>query len=253
MQDPHVSSINVDVRQHSTPQAPKNRVVSFLESTTGTALITIFLGGVLGQFISCDVQNRLRERDFNETWLKSRGEQALAARKEFDQARRVTFEEIITTAGQMTNATEEFLYITSPAFSTERLEGEARKNLMAEREKLHTGYRAADARWGPARTRYDFLIGYFSENDPAVIAAWKAAKKAVDDYRKCAADTYNKWYLAGQGGDPFQYDDSLCDEDQDRVAGAIQDLGGKFVTKADYAWQGWNDPALLKKALRIER
>jgi hypothetical protein len=73
-----VSSINVDVHQHGPGPPKKHAVLSFIESAAGTALLTVVLGGLVGQLISCDVQNRLRERDFNETWLKARGEQATA-------------------------------------------------------------------------------------------------------------------------------------------------------------------------------
>jgi hypothetical protein len=59
--------------------------LSFFESATGAAMVTVLLGGALGQFISCDVQNRVRERDFNDAWLKSRGEQALMARGSFSR------------------------------------------------------------------------------------------------------------------------------------------------------------------------
>src|SRR3954468_17795632 len=82
-----------------------------------TAIITVLLGGVFAQMISCDAQRRVQQREFNNTWLESRGDQALLARKEFVDGRRATLEEILRTAGTLSAASHDLLDITGPAFS----------------------------------------------------------------------------------------------------------------------------------------
>ncbi len=213
--------------------------------------MTIVLGGLVGQMISCDVQKRLRERDFDDTWLKARGELALAARKEFQQARRQGFDEVVTAAATMANASEELLYITSPQFSTENLKGKNRDLMLAEREKLRLAYREAESTWAPSRIRYDFALAYFAEGDQKVLATWHASQSAVDDYRVCAAKVYNVWYLAGQGRAVFKYSDRLCGHQQRAVAMATQQLGTAFAVKAESAWKGWDNPAELKSELGL--
>src|SRR5947208_267329 len=91
-------------------------LISLLKSGTGTAFVTVLLGGLLGQFISCGIQNRVKEREFNDAWLKARADQALASRKEYLDARKRTFNETIGLAAEMASASEDLLYVTSPQY-----------------------------------------------------------------------------------------------------------------------------------------
>lgn len=227
--------------------------MGFWQSGSGTALITVLLGGALGQFISCDVQNRLKEREFNDTWLKSRGDQALAARTEFMRTRRETFENVIATTARLANASEELLYVMSPAFKLDNLQGANRERVRAEQEKLVNAYRTADLEWGTKRFTFDFAVGYFGEQDPKVISAWRGVRSSVDKYRKCAGDEYNKWYVAGQAKQTYSYSETTCKPEEAAVSSALQQLGSTFAVRADYGWRGWDDPQQLKKALDIGR
>src|SRR5437764_6648982 len=55
----------------------------FLETTGGAAVITVLIGGIFGQIISSSIQSSLKEREFQQAWLKERGDQALVANKEY--------------------------------------------------------------------------------------------------------------------------------------------------------------------------
>ncbi len=41
----------------------------FLESSGGTALVTVLLGGLLGQLITSSVQVKQQEREFQQAWI----------------------------------------------------------------------------------------------------------------------------------------------------------------------------------------
>jgi hypothetical protein len=65
------------------PERPKLWWQAFLESSGGAALITVAIGGLLAQWINVHVQTATTEREFNNAWLRARGDQALTAYRDY--------------------------------------------------------------------------------------------------------------------------------------------------------------------------
>src|SRR6266480_3308905 len=56
---------------------------SLLQPSVLTALITVLIGGIMGNIIAATIQAGAKEREFQQTWMKARGDQALLAYKEY--------------------------------------------------------------------------------------------------------------------------------------------------------------------------
>jgi hypothetical protein len=227
----------------------KSAFASFLESGTATALVTVLMGGLLGQLISCDIQNKLKDREFNDAWLKSRADQALTSRKEYLEAKKRTFDEVIGSAADMASASEDLLYVTSPQYNLSQLKGSDRDNVAKDQAVLVNAYRTAAGKWAAGRFRYDFQISYFAEGNANVGNTWGAARTAVDALRGCANNVYTSWYLAGQGQGTFKYAATLCQQQRELVVAGLRAFGSEAAATADYSWRGWDNPMALRKLL----
>src|ERR1044071_8086338 len=73
----------VAARRGGREGGTKPRWQRFLESSGGTAIVTTLIGGIFGAIISGIIQDGTREREFEQSWLKARGDQALVAYKEY--------------------------------------------------------------------------------------------------------------------------------------------------------------------------
>ena len=236
----------------------KDDVLTFLGSAGGAALVTVVVGGLAGQLISCDIQNRLKAREFNDAWLKARGDQALLARREFLDSRRNAFEQLMITAGTMANASGELIYVGSPQLSLGKLTGVDRRRQRDAQAALATAYRAAEDKWAPARTKFNYQVAYYCDGKQDLVPKWSDAERAVDDLRRCAEIVYDKWYMSGrprQRGQPiperFVYRAEACEDKQDAVNIAVRGFGKAVAESSDYAWAGWNNPAVLKRQLDL--
>ena len=236
----------------------KDDVLTFLGSAGGAALVTVVFAGFAGQFISCNIQNRLKDREFNDAWLKARGDQALLARREFLESRRNAFEQLMMVAGTMANTSEELIYVGSPQLSLGQLRGADRRRQRETQAALAYAYRAAEEKWAPARTKFNYQVAYYCDGNRDLVTQWSDAERAVDDLRRCAETVYDKWYLSGrprQKAQPiperFVYRAEVCDDKQRDVNVAVRNFGKAVAESSHYAWDGWDSPAKLKRQLDL--
>src|SRR5258706_12053412 len=69
------------IRSGELLKKPRWQVV--LESGGGAALITVLIGGIAAQVINLTAQRAATRREFNNAWVKARGDQALNAYKDY--------------------------------------------------------------------------------------------------------------------------------------------------------------------------
>ena len=63
---------------------------SFLQPSVLAALITVLIGGIMGNIIAGTIQAGAKEREFQQSWMKARGDQALLAYKEYTDQEQAT-------------------------------------------------------------------------------------------------------------------------------------------------------------------
>ena len=177
--------------ERETP--PKPGWQRFLESTGGTALITVLLGGVLGQWISTTYQARVREREALAAREEALADRRFETHKELLAARLATVRETLELIGAVIAASEDLITITRPEWDPALFpDGAQREATLATKREIRETYNRTDARWRNTREGFGFLLGYYHGGDPAVAASWRELVGAVSAYIDCA----RAWYVA---------------------------------------------------------
>jgi hypothetical protein len=247
--------LNVDVTQKSLSTPAKSPLLDFVTSAGGTALVTVLLGGVVAQLVSCDAQRRSQERDFNNSWLKSRGDQALVARKEFVDSRRASLDEILRTIGDVCAASKELIDITQPSFLAGAYKNKSALTLiLAEQTRVANEFTKAELAWEPSQQRFSFLVAYFARGDKQSVEAWNKLRLRVNEARKCSSSIYIRWHMAGRGIGTYTYNPQYCEAQQALVTSSAE-LFGKYwrASQGGELWAGWDNPDSLKDQLHIRK
>lgn len=218
----------------------KPRWQRFLETSGGTALITVLLGGFVGQVITWSIQTSLKDREFQEAWMKARGDQALVNYKEFMTQETEVMKSTYELIGNCISASEDLIILTSPEFAPETFTG-ATKQRTSLREKYNT----IDGRWRSEREKIGLLMGYYHPNQPKVAAAWYNVQNSVSTYMDCA----QRWYL--EHLKPIQTGEA-CKKEQENLRNGLKEFNTNLEQARQYAWEGWDSPEKLKATLERE-
>jgi hypothetical protein len=225
------------VRSHKEDQ-PKPRWQRFLETSGGTALITVVLGGVLGQFITWSIQNGQKEREFQQAWMKARGDQALVTYKEYVDQEQDIVKVAFGLIGNCMSASQDLILLTSPEFAPDTFVG-AEKQRTAVRDKYNT----LSAQWGSEREKLGLLMNYYHPGRAEVAAAWQNTQRSLTEYMGCA----RQWYLTHLGSTETA---NACKKEGDDLSNQLVRLNASLETGRQYAWEGWESPEKLKAALK---
>lgn len=235
----------------------KPKWLLFLESTGGTALITVAIGGLAAQGITWLIQHRTAQREFAQTWLKARGDQALQGHTAYLQEQRLALETAYTLVGKMAAASDNLITITDPAF--DHPTSNDRKDMVRYRSEFNT----AEDNWREAEEKLSFQLSYYSDGDASVGSAWKSVRDAVDSYRECASRWHDgspalrkerlrreRQRLAKRDTLPWFEVDKICSVQREALTQRMAQLGHNLDEKRTYVWRGWEDPDRLREALR---
>ena len=95
------------------------RLLSFLESRTIAALVTVCIGGIFTTCIASSVQRAAKERELATAQLRDIAVHRLSAQKSFLDEQRVAVDQAYRLMGRMRVASTGLLDTTSPDFADE--------------------------------------------------------------------------------------------------------------------------------------
>src|SRR5260370_28730462 len=101
----HEAFVNEVLKQRSEAkpdEAPKSKLMQFFESASGAALITALVGGILVQLIAFSIQRGIKEREFQQAWMKD------------------VVRSAYTLVGRSVGASEDLMLLTTEAFDPNR-------------------------------------------------------------------------------------------------------------------------------------
>ena len=127
-------------------------IVEFQYKAPG-ALITVLLGGILGQMITYSVQRSSKDREFQQAWLKARGDQALVTFNEYLSQQRETVKRVYELNGNSISASYDLIMLTGPEFALGSYEG-----IEQQRASVRKRYNTVDQEWRVEREKVGLLM-----------------------------------------------------------------------------------------------
>lgn len=231
----------------------------FLESTGGTALITVVVGGIFGTIISASFQSASKDREFQQTWLKTRGDQAMVGYKDFLDNQQETVKRIFERVGSLTSASEDLISLSKPELTlNNRLSSPELQGISEERKKIKEKYSGVNREWLNECDMLGMLVSYYFPNMPNSVAkqssplpaespevnvalAWDKVKDSVNQYTDCS----EKWANNPYPREPI----GACLEQKTTVVNSLIGLNKSLELNRRYTWEGWENPEKLRKIL----
>lgn len=216
----------------------------FLEPGVLTALVTVLIGGIMGNIIAGKIQTGAKEREFQQAWMKARGDQALLAYKEHLDQERETVKRAYELVGGCISASEDLIDLTRPEFAPRSHVG-----IEQERDAIRKNYNDHDVEWRRDHLKIQLLVSYYHSQlgQREAINDWEKVQASVTAYMDCARD----WYIRHDGKEPPNLIDieNSCKDKKDSFNQSISQFTLRLERARRYAWEGWESPERLRSAL----
>lgn len=192
----------------------------FLESSAGTALITVLIGligGLLGSLVTSMAQSSAKTKEFK-----------LAAYKDFlEQEREIVFN-VAELIDQSIAASDDLITITGEDFDPARYPG-----IEPQKLSIRQTYNTLDRKWRSQYHRISFAIGYYHRGRPDVIRAWTSVQEATTRYMDCA----HLWHSTHSTAPVATA--SACKVEKDALKSGMAEFNERLSAESKYVWQEW--------------
>lgn len=212
---------------------PKPKWIQFLETTGGVALITVIVGGIISQYIATGLQQGLKDREFQQqqqtkelefqqAWLKARGDQALAAYQKYLEQEQITVEKAYDLISKCISSADDMIGA----------------NQSGRKEQARQTYNKTQEEWRLNREKLGFLMSYYHKGDEKVINQWQLAQNTVTTYMRCSQDAFSR------------NKNNTCIKEKEELNTELKNLLEALQRSRRYAWEGWDEPEKLKTLLQ---
>ena len=237
----YISKI-LEIRRADKPSS-KPWWLRMLETPGGAALITVLIGGLLGGWISSIIQSGAKDREFQQAWLKARGDQAMLAYKDFVEKRSNLITELYGRVGSSVSASEDLINLSRKDFIVDStLEPEVKEARRKYRDSIRDRFELVEADWRKDRDRFGLLIDFYHPDQKPLVEAWGTVTESLTGYMRCSKNWHDTHY-----GD--ENTDQACTSERARLTTSLQAFSAEIGKKRAYLWQGWDDPKELRKVL----
>lgn len=231
------------LRQRSgSSQNTKPTWQRFLETSGGTALITVIIGGIFGAIISGVIQIGQKNREFQQSWLKARGDQALVAYKDHLDKQQDIVRRAYERIGASISAADDLMATTGREFEIAKYEGEQKERVKKFRAEVVDKFNKSDREWRNERETLGLLMNYYHPKQNTILAAWKSVSESVTAYMDCAPQWVEKHPISDESA-------GACKKEKEAFSGSLDGLTKALEANRTYAWQGWESPEALRSAL----
>jgi hypothetical protein len=162
----------------------------FLESTGGTALLTVVIGGLFGQVISCNIQGQLKDREYKQAKMKAKSDQDLVTHTEYLHQELDTVKRAVELIGSSVAASEDVIAITGQEFAADPAYDKVkRERLRSQREAILNRFNEVTEQWRNEHEKLGLLVSYYF-HDEAATQTWRDLQQSVTAYVNCAKTWY---------------------------------------------------------------
>jgi hypothetical protein len=248
-------------RAQSTNEHPKPWWQRFLESAGGTAFITVLFTGIFGQCITAQFQRAakereyqqavdLKDREFEQAWIKARGDQALVAYKEYLDGEQEIVKRAYELIGYCISASDGLISITARSFNPYHgYVGNERKVMFEQLTSIKDRFNQTTLKWDNEREQLGLLMGYYHKGNQDITDSWKATQVSVSNYMDCA----RSWELDHPEANLSEKEiDNACSDAKKVLDDSLSSLTKSIDSGRKYAWEGWESPESLKSISRTK-
>jgi hypothetical protein len=215
----------------------------FLESTGGTAVISVLIAGIATQLITCGVQTRLKERDTEQAYIKARGEQALVSYKDYLDQERQAVQQAYSEIGSCLSAGQRVIGQTGPQWQPK-----PGVTYKPQQDEIKRNFNEVNTKWRSESIGLGSMMSYYHPNGPDVLPSWRCVQTAMTEYMDCAEDWGTKYSEPNPGATAEEVK-GACVCQLTRVSETLDRLSTALGTSRHYPWEGWNSLEELKKGL----
>lgn len=171
-------------RSEPKKDPPKPRWLQILESAAVASLITVVLGGFVGNILVLKFQEREKRRAITTAEIKERSDK----RSSIVQNAYA----LLADGRHYANA---LVTLTHPGFRPENVDKNDRERLQKQREEVIEADNAFDRRWLKEKYTTGILLSYYHDDEPTVRDAWARCVRALDSLRSAAKSLHQKLLL----------------------------------------------------------
>lgn len=205
------------------PAPPKPGWMRFLDSSGGTALITVVLGTLGGALITGLIQSSSQRQQARQLSLA-----------EYVKGEHDVVKQAFDLIGQCVAASENLNILTSEQFDPERYpKGSQRDALLTQKGKLRDEFNKWDDQWRSSRETLTLNMRYYHANEGALSTAWDKTRDSLSAYMDCQ----HAWYAEHLGHFvPDVEAPKACATERSNLTGALHDLSAALENNRLYAW-----------------
>jgi hypothetical protein len=239
-------------RMPSTNEQPKPWWQRFLESAGGVAVITVLLTGTLGQCITSRIQEGEKEREFQQAWIKARGDQALVAYKEYLDGEQEIVKRAYELIGSSVSASDNLISLTELDFNpfNPDYDREERKVIYDQRTAILDRFNDTSLKWNNQREQLGLLMQYYHKGDREIANSWHTAQESLSKYIDCARN----WEHDHRESNLSQEQaDAACKDQEKSLDVGLSGLSKSIDSGRRYAWEGWESPESIRSSLEPKK
>lgn len=213
----------IKVRKAGSSEDSKPIWLQVLESNSVAALITVILGGIVGQIIITSVQD-----------YSKRSEQTLAETKHYLERQR----EVVQIGSELVERcvfdSQTLISLTKPEFQLSRFLPNDQQSVRKQREELLAKHNRLIEEWRIGKNKIGAEISYYDSDQRILQAAWRENEQSVEKLLECAQATYNDY-----SKDPTATEgkSDLCKQVKDDVETKIGNLVTASEKAHQYKWE----------------
>jgi hypothetical protein len=166
----------------------------------------------------------------------------LTAHKDFLEKQQDTIKRIFERAGSSVSSCEDKINLTKRDAQLDRFFGEENIKQKKFRHQVMQNFDEMETLWRKEKETLGYLISYYHPKNKDVSVSWKNVKDSVTNYFVCS----EQWYKNNRVSDETE---SACKTEKDSVTNSILSFTTNLERSRNYAWEGWEDPNILRNTL----
>jgi hypothetical protein len=233
-------------RQVNPPQPSTERTLraTLREPSVVATLITVLIGGIAATLITGIIQWRAGVREFDQAWLKSRGDQALVSYKEYLDQEQALMRRTYGSIGACISASDRLVGLTKSTWR-QRFVGPEFIAVRTQMRDIRQNFNQTNAKWHTEGEELGLLMDYYHPDQPKLRSSWNNVQQSVTKYLDCGEKWHSKYPPTKAAPDDEEVD-RACKSEYYLLINNLNDLTSNLQSARRYAWAGWESPQQIR-------